>query len=159
MIALHRDPHLDGSELRRIHLQFRAVQIVIDHPGHLVRHALPEFRRLYSRGDIQCRRRRRIDRRRGFALACAAPAALPPAVSTAETASAALRECLSAVPMLASTAAACALATAAGVTTAATSFGAASPAGSAALAARPPAGVAASSFADVDASAASAAPE
>src|SRR5579863_2140179 len=95
----------------------------------------------------------------GFALACAAPAALPPAVSTAEAASAALRECLSAVPMLASAAAACALATAAGVATAATSFGAASPAGAAAPAAKPPAGVAASSFADVDASAASAAPE
>src|ERR1700722_13641693 len=94
-----------------------------------------------------------------FALNCAAPAALPPPVSTAEAASAALRECLSAAPILASTAAACALAAAAGVTTAATSFGAASPAGPAASAARPPTGVVASSFADDDVPAAMAAPE
>src|SRR5580692_6584931 len=32
VIPLHGDAHFDGPELRRVHLQFRAVQIVIHHP-------------------------------------------------------------------------------------------------------------------------------
>ena len=35
MGALDRDSHFDGTELRRIDLQFRAVQIVADHPTRL----------------------------------------------------------------------------------------------------------------------------
>jgi len=60
MIALYRDSHLDGPELRRIHLQFRAVQIVTHHPRHAVGQTLPKLRRIHPRGDLQCRRRGRI---------------------------------------------------------------------------------------------------
>src|SRR5450432_1565533 len=56
MPPLYCDPHFDWSKLRRIHLQFRAVQIGIDHPGHTVGNSLAELGRIKPRRHIEGRR-------------------------------------------------------------------------------------------------------
>jgi hypothetical protein len=63
LIALHGDTYFDGPELGRIDLEFGTVQIIADHPGHVIGHVLCESRCAYIGGDFQSRCGSRIGSR------------------------------------------------------------------------------------------------